>query len=120
MNSEPLSVCQTRSRGEMPQRSEMLLNASGEDGAGGGGTALGKGPEQQAAAHLASGVLDGGQIEDLRLRPVAGDIVEVLGVGGDLLKDAPSGFDVGEALFALIFALAFFQQTVLPPDLLQS
>ena len=99
---------------------KMLLNASGEDGAGGGRTALREGPEQQAAAHLASGVLDGGQIEDLRLRPVAGDIVEVLGIGGDLLKDAPSGFDVGEVLFALIFALAFFQQTVLTPDALQS
>jgi hypothetical protein len=85
---------------------EMLLNAGGEDGAGGNGTTLGKGPEQQAAAHLASGVLDGGQIEGLGLGPVAGDIVEVLGVGRDLLKDAPSGFDVGEVLLALIFALA--------------
>src|SRR5258708_24560048 len=98
---------------------EVLLNAGGEDGTGGGGTALGKGPEQQAAAHFASGVLDGGQIEDLRLRPVAGDIVEVLGVGGDLLKDAPSGFDVGVGLFALVFAKAFFQQTGLPPETLQ-
>jgi hypothetical protein len=98
---------------------KMLLNASGEDGAGGGRTALSEGPEQQAAAHLASGVLDGGQIEDLRLKPVAGDIVEVLGISGDLLKDAPSGFDVGEVLFALIFALAFFQQTMLAPDALQ-
>src|SRR5260370_37598869 len=48
-----------------------------------------------------------------------GDSVGVLGVGGDLLKDAPSGFDVGEVLFALIFALAFFQQTMLAPDALQ-
>src|SRR5258708_823761 len=98
---------------------KVLLNAGGEDGTGGGGTALGKGPEQQAAAHFAGGVFDGGQIEDLRLRPVAGDIVEVLGVGGDLLKDAPSGFDAGEVLFALIFALAFFQQPVLAPDAFQ-
>ena len=48
---------------------EMLLNASGKDGAGGRGAALGKGPEQQAAAHLASGVLDCGEIEGLGLRP---------------------------------------------------
>src|SRR5208337_3684362 len=113
MNSEPLSVCQTRSR------SEMLLNAGGEDGAGGCGTALRESPEQQAAAHFAGGVLDGRQIEGLGLRPVAGDIVEVLGVGGDLLKDAPSGFDVGEVLFALILALSFFEQTVLAPDAFQ-
>ncbi len=97
----------------------MLLNAGSEDRAGGRGTGLGKGPEQQAAAHFASGVLDGGQIEGLGLGPVAGDIVEILGVGGDLLKDAPGGLDVGEVLFALIFALAFSQQTVLAPDALQ-
>src|SRR5258707_8952295 len=97
---------------------EVLLNAGGEDGTG-GGTALGKGPEQQTAAHFAGGVFDRREIEGLRLRPVAGDVVEILGVGGDLLKDAPGGFDVGEVLFALIFALAFFQQTVLAPDAFQ-
>ena len=88
---------------------EVLLNAGGEDGTGGRGTALGKGPEQQAAAYLAGGVFDGREIEGPGLRPVAGDIVEVLGVGGYLLKDAPGGLDVGEVLFALIFALAFFE-----------
>jgi len=87
---------------------EVLLDAGGEDGTGGGGAALGKGPEQQAAADFAGGVLDAGQIESLGLRPVTGDVVEVLGIGGDLLKDAPGGLDVGEVLFALIFALAFF------------
>jgi hypothetical protein len=98
---------------------EVLLNAGGEDGTGGGGAALSKGPEQQAAAHFASRVLDGGQIEGLGLRPVAWDVVEILGVGGDLLKDAPGGLDVSEVLFALIFALAFFEQTVLAPDAFQ-
>src|SRR5260370_32704591 len=99
---------------------EVLLNAGGEDGAGGGGTALGEGPEQQAAAHFAGGVFDRREIEGLGLRPVAGDVVEILGVGGDLLKDAPGGLDVGEVLFALILALPFFEQTVLAPDALQS
>src|SRR5258708_30820983 len=98
---------------------EVLLNAGGKDGAGGRRTALGKGPEQQAAAHLAGGVFDGGEIEGLGLRPVAGDIVEVLGVGGDLLKEAPGGLDVGEVLFTLIFTLPFFKQTLLAPDALQ-
>jgi len=98
---------------------QVLLNASGEDGAGGSGAALGKGPEQEATADFTSGVLDGGQIEGLRLRPVARDVVEILGVGGDLLKDAPGGLDVGEVLFALIFALALFEQTVLAPDAFQ-
>ncbi len=98
---------------------EVLLNAGGEDGTGGGRAALGKGPEQQSAAHFASGVLDGGQSEGLGLRPVAGNIVEILGVGGDLLEDAPGGLDVGEVLFALIFTLTFFDQTVRTPDALQ-
>jgi len=40
-------------RGEMAATREMLLNAGGEDGTGGRGTALSKGPEQQTAAHLA-------------------------------------------------------------------
>src|SRR5260370_29456292 len=98
---------------------EVLLDAGDEGGAGGRGEALGKGPEQQLAAHLAGGVLDGGEVEGLSLGPVAGDIVEILGVGGDLLKDAPGGLDVGEVLFALIFALAFFQQTALAPAAFQ-
>ncbi len=99
---------------------KVLLNAGGEDGTGGGGTALGKGPEQQTAAHFAGGVFDRRESEGLRLRPVAGDVVEILGVGGDLLKDAPGGLDVGEVLFALILALPFFEQTVLAPDALPS
>jgi len=98
---------------------EVLLNAGGEDGTGSGGAALGEGPEQQSAAHVAGRVLDGGQSEGLGLRPVAGDIIEVLGVGGDLLQDAPGGLDVGQILFALIFALAFFEETVLAPDAFQ-
>lgn len=97
----------------------MLLNTSREDGAGGGRATLSKSPEQQSAAHLASRVFDGGQVEGLGLRPVTRNVVEILGVGGDLLKDAPSGFDVGEVLFTLIFTLAFFQQTVLAPDAFQ-
>jgi hypothetical protein len=98
----------------------MLLNAGCENGACGRRTALREGPEQQAAAHVAGGVLDGGQMEGLGLRPVARDIVEVLGVGGDLLKDAPGGLDVGEVLFALILALPFVQQAMLAPDAFQS
>jgi hypothetical protein len=87
---------------------QVLLNAGGEDGAGGSRTALGKGPEQQAAAHFASCLFDARQIESLGLRPVARNVVEILGVSGDLLKDAPGGLDMGEVLFALIFAAAVF------------
>jgi len=33
-----------------------------------------------------------------------GDIVEVFGIGGDLLEQAPSGLDVSQILLALILA----------------
>ena len=93
---------------------------AGEYGTGGRRAGLSKGPEQQAAVDVAGGILDGGQIEGLGLRPVTWDIVEILGIGRDLLKDAPGSLDVGEVLFALVFTWALFQQTVLAPDALQS
>ena len=84
----------------------MLLDAGGEQGAGGSRTALGKGEEEQAAAHLAGRVFDDGQIEGLRLGQVVGDIVEVLGVSGDLLEQTPGGFDVGQVLLASTLSAA--------------
>ena len=54
---------------------QMLLNARGENGAGGSRALFSEGPEQQAAAHIAGGVLDGGQAQSLSLRPVVGDVV---------------------------------------------
>ncbi len=64
----------------------MRLDARGEDGAGGGTALLGEGQKGQAAAHLAGGVLDRGQPQALRLKPVVREIVEILGVGRDLLE----------------------------------
>ena len=65
--------------GQIAQRdavaTQMLLDARGEDGAGGSRTLFGEGPEQQAAAHIAGGVLDRGQAQSLSLGPVVGDIV---------------------------------------------
>ncbi len=54
---------------------QMLLDARGEDGAGGGRTLFREGPEQQATANVTGGVLDRGQAQGLGLRPVVGDIV---------------------------------------------
>ena len=102
-----------------PAALQMLLDAGGEGGAGGGGAALREGPEEQAATDVAGGVLDGGQIEGLGLGPIVGKVVEVLGVGGDLLKDAPGGFDVGKILLALILAAARAEQAVGAPDAFQ-
>ena len=49
---------------------EMLLDAGGEDSAGGSGAALSEGPKQQTTAHVTGSVLDDGGGEGLRLRPV--------------------------------------------------
>ena len=44
------------------------------------------------------------------------DVVEILGIRTDLLKQSPLSFDVSQVLLALIFAAAFVEQTVLAPD----
>jgi len=58
-------------------------------------------------------------VEALGLLPVVGDIVEILGIGADLLKHGPAGLDVGQVLFALIFAAPFRHQSVLAPNAFQ-
>jgi hypothetical protein len=96
----------------------MLLNARGEDRTGSSAAFFGEGPEQQTAAYFAGGVLDRGQSELLRLRPVARNIVEILGIRADLLKQCPGGFEGREVLLAPIFLLAFFKQSMCAPDTL--
>src|SRR5712692_3573418 len=96
----------------------MLLDAGGEHRTGRSAARLRESPEQQAAANLPRGVLDDRQVQALGLLPVAGDIVEILGIRADLLKQRPSGFDRREVLLALTFLLAWFQQTVFAPDAL--
>ena len=46
------------------------------------------------------------------------DIVEVFGVGGDLLEQGPGLFPEGEVLLLLVFATARLDQVVLAPDAL--
>jgi len=98
----------------------MLLDTGGENGAGRSAALLGEGPEEQTAADIAGGVLNDRQVEALGLQPVARDIVEILGIRADLLEQRPGSFDVREVLLTLVFPAAFFQQTVLAPDALQS
>src|SRR5665213_1409739 len=69
---------------------QMLLDTRGEDGAGRGAAAFGESPEEQTAADVARGVLNDGQLEPLSLQPVARDVVEVFGIGADLLKQSPA------------------------------
>src|SRR5271163_282533 len=65
---------------------QMLLNTRSEHRAGSGAAFFGESPEQQAATNVAGGVLDSRQAELLSLGPVVGYIVEILGIGADLLK----------------------------------
>src|SRR5690348_4811601 len=44
------------------------------------------------------------------------DIVQVLGVGGDLLEQSPGSFERGQILLALIFSPPRVNQAVLAPD----
>jgi len=68
---------------------QMSLNAGREAGAGRSRAAGGEGQELQAAADLTGGILHAGQIAGLGLGPVVGNIVQILGIGRDLLKEAP-------------------------------
>ena len=65
---------------------QILLDAGGEDGAGRSAALVGEGPEQQTAADITSGVLNGRQVESLDLQPVARNIVEILGIRADSLE----------------------------------
>ncbi len=97
---------------------QVLLNASREDGAGGRRAFLREGPEQQTAANFPRRVFDQGQRQTLGLGPELRDIAQILGVGGDLLEQAPGGFDGGQILLALMFLSAFANQSVFAPDAL--
>jgi hypothetical protein len=81
---------------------EVLLDASGEDGTGRGAPSLGESPEEQTAADVAGGVLNGAEFPLLSLRPITGDVVEIFGIGADLLKQCPASLDVRQVLFALV------------------
>jgi hypothetical protein len=59
-------------------------------------------------------------MQALSLRPELRNIAEILGIGGDLLEQAPSRFHGCQILFALIFFSAFAHQSVLAPDALDS
>ena len=99
--------------------SQMLLDAGGEDGAGSSAAPLREGEEEQAAADIAGGVLHDGESPSLCLGPEVGDIVEIFGVGTDLLEQSPGSFDRREVLLALIFPAALGHQSVGAPDALQ-
>ena len=59
---------------------QVLLNASGEDGASRRRAFLRKGPEQQTAANLPRRVFDQRQTQALSLRPELRNIAQILGV----------------------------------------
>src|SRR5208282_6861901 len=68
-----------------------FIGVTGEGGAGDG---------------FAGGVLEAGQTEVGHLRPVMGNVLQILGVGGELAEELPVAFDVAEMFFGdvLLFA----------------
>jgi len=54
----------------------------------------------------------------LHLGPILGDIVEVFGVGRDLLEQRPGFFECGQVLFLLVLATAAMNQAVVAQDAL--
>jgi hypothetical protein len=63
--------------------------------------------------------MDSRQIELLGLRPVVGDVVQIFGIRGDLLKQRSLRFVVGHVLLTLIFSLALLLKAVGAPDAFQ-
>src|SRR5437870_327798 len=75
-----------------PTALQVNLHALGKQRAGRSRSSGSKGQELQAAADVARGVLDLREVMRLHLRPVVNDIIEVLGIGGDLLEHGPALF----------------------------
>ena len=58
--------------------------------------------------------------QPLGLRPELRNITQILGIGRDLLEQAPGRLHGSQILLALIFLSAFANQSVLAPDALDS
>lgn len=71
---------------QFDQGDSEALDAGGEDLTGGSAVPLSEGEEKQAAAGLAGRVLDPGQVESLGRRQVKQDLIDVFGVGTNLLE----------------------------------
>jgi hypothetical protein len=85
---------------------EVFEDPLGEDRGVGQAEFVGEAEEQQARRHVAGGVLVTGEPAALQADPVLGDVVEVLGVDVDLLKEPPAFFDLAEASLGLVLAPA--------------
>jgi hypothetical protein len=88
----------------------------GEDASEAGGAGLGVVGEGEAGAHFPGGVLHQRQAQGLGLRPIAGDVVQVLGIMAELGEDGPGGFAGSQILFGDMLALAGAHQAVLAED----
>ena len=80
------------------------------------GFLVGIGQEHHAAADLTGGKLIARQAQGLPLRPVMGDIDQVLGIYRKLSKQLPVPFDMGQVLFLLVLFSSFLDQAIVFED----
>ena len=88
----------------------------GQEGGVGLGQFVGVAGEAGAGDRLAGGVLEAGQLEVGHLWPVMGNVLQILGVGGELAEERPAAFDVAELLLGGGLLFARTGQVVLAED----
>jgi len=89
-----------------PMPSQVGADPFGEQAAIGLAEFIGVAGEGQAADDLAGGVLELRQAETGHLWPILRDIVEVLAVGRELLKEPPAALDLPQILLRYVLAFA--------------
>jgi hypothetical protein len=86
---------------------ERGIDVFGEEGGVDEGSFVGEAEEGEAGGDVARGVLEGGEAFELHLEIILGDVVEILRVVVDLLKEGPFAFDGAEVLLGLVLLAAF-------------
>ena len=72
--------------------------------------------ETSAGDGFAGGVLEAGEFEAGHLRPIVRNVLQILGVGGELAEEGPEAFDLAELFFGGGFLFAGASELVVADD----
>ena len=72
--------------------------------------------ETSAGDGFAGGVLEAGEFEAGHLRPIVRNVLQILGVGGELAEEGPEAFDLAELFFGGGFLFAGASEFVVADD----